>query len=62
MGPGEILVILLVVLVLVLMWRGPQTLPKLGSALGKSIRELRREAQADDRPPDPVDPTEPRSS
>jgi Sec-independent protein translocase protein TatA len=41
---GELLVVLIIVLVLVLMWRGPKTLPRLGEALGRGVREARHEA------------------
>jgi len=40
----DLLLILIVVLVLVVMWRGPKTLPKLGEALGRGVREARTEA------------------
>ncbi len=40
----DLLLILLVILVLVVMWRGPKTLPKLGEALGRGVREARTEA------------------
>jgi Sec-independent protein translocase protein TatA len=43
MGP-DILVILLVILVLVVLWRGPKTIPKLGEALGRGVREAKTEA------------------
>lgn len=39
-----LLVVLIVVLVLVVMWRGPKTLPKLGEALGRGVREAKLEA------------------
>ena len=39
-GPGEILVILIIALIVV----GPGRLPDVGSALGKSIREFRKAA------------------
>lgn len=39
-----LLVVLIVVLVLVLMWRGPKTLPKIGEALGRGVREAKSEA------------------
>lgn len=42
--PTDLLLILLVILVLVVMWRGPKTLPKLGEALGRGVREARSEA------------------
>jgi Sec-independent protein translocase protein TatA len=49
---GDILVVLVIVLVAVLIWRGPKTLPKIGQALGRGVREARTEAakQLDDRP------------
>ena len=40
----DIGLVLIVVLVLVLLWRGPKTLPKLGQALGRGVREAREEA------------------
>ena len=42
--PTDLLFILLVILVLVVMWRGPKTLPKLGEALGRGLREAKSEA------------------
>jgi Sec-independent protein translocase protein TatA len=42
--PVDLLLILLVILVLVVMWRGPKTLPKLGEALGRGVREAKSEA------------------
>lgn len=44
MGP-DILIILVIALVIVLIWRGPKTLPKLGEALGRGVREARKEAE-----------------
>ncbi len=40
----DLVVVLVVILVLVIMWRGPRTLPKLGEALGRGVREARTEA------------------
>jgi Sec-independent protein translocase protein TatA len=40
----DLLVVLIVALVLVVMWRGPKTLPKWGSALGRGFREAKTEA------------------
>ena len=54
----DLLIILIVILVLVIFWRGPKNLPKLGEALGRGVREARREAgeitrhKDDDNPPD----------
>lgn len=38
---GPELVILIVVLIVVIFWRGPSTLPKLGEALGKAVKGVR---------------------
>jgi TatA/E family protein of Tat protein translocase len=43
MGP-DILIVLIIVLVVVLLWRGPKNLPKLGEALGRGVREAKSEA------------------
>jgi len=40
MGPGELLLVLLLALIVF----GPGKLPEVGAALGKSIREFRRAA------------------
>ena len=37
--------VLIVVLILVLIWRGPKTLPQIGSMLGRGVRDARREAE-----------------
>ena len=51
---SDLLLILLVILGVVLVWRGPKTLPKIGNALGRGVKEARREAAKDDadRPED----------
>jgi Sec-independent protein translocase protein TatA len=41
----DVAVILIVVLVLVIMWRGPKTLPLLGRAFGQGVKEARRELE-----------------
>jgi Sec-independent protein translocase protein TatA len=41
---GDLLLILVVILILVAIWRGPKTLPRLGEALGRGVREARKEA------------------
>jgi Sec-independent protein translocase protein TatA len=48
----ELLLVLIVILVLVLLWRGPKTLPQLGQALGRGVREARREAAELSQPAD----------
>jgi Sec-independent protein translocase protein TatA len=40
----DLLLLLIVILVLAVVWRGPKTLPKLGEALGRGVREARTEA------------------
>ena len=54
----DTLLILLVVLGAVLIWRGPKTLPKLGQALGRGVREARREVEDanSDKPETPEEP------
>jgi Sec-independent protein translocase protein TatA len=42
---SDVLIVLLVILVLAIMWRGPKTLPKLGAALGRGIKEAKTEAK-----------------
>jgi sec-independent protein translocase protein TatA len=56
---GDLIIVLVVILILALLWRGPKTLPKLGGALGKSIRDFRREAGVDDESKDADDPNRP---
>jgi len=45
-GPGELILVLVIVLIVV----GPGRLPSVGSALGKSIREFRSAATEPDGP------------
>jgi Sec-independent protein translocase protein TatA len=41
-GP-DTLVVLIIVLVVVVIWRGPKTLPLIGRAFGQGVREARKE-------------------
>jgi Sec-independent protein translocase protein TatA len=43
MGP-DVLIVLVIVLGAVILWRGPKTMPKLGEALGRGVREAKSEA------------------
>jgi Sec-independent protein translocase protein TatA len=43
MGP-DILIVLVILLIVVVIWRGPKNLPKLGEALGRGVKEARTEA------------------
>ncbi|HYM83677.1 MAG TPA: twin-arginine translocase TatA/TatE family subunit [Candidatus Dormibacteraeota bacterium] len=45
---SDVAVVLIAVLVVVLVWRGPKTLPELGKALGRGVREARRAASDTD--------------
>lgn len=57
---SDVFVVLIVVLILVVIWRGPKTLPGIGAALGRGVKEARHEASklreddsssaSDDRP------------
>jgi Sec-independent protein translocase protein TatA len=42
---SDILIVLIVILVLVVIWRGPKTLPRLGEALGRGVKEAKTEAK-----------------
>src|SRR3990170_2976382 len=42
----DVVAVLLVVLVLVFIWRGPKTLPQIGSVLGRGVKSAREEARA----------------
>lgn len=51
-GPGELLVILLLALIIF----GPGKLPEVGRALGRTINEFRRATQEPVQPPPPAPP------
>jgi Sec-independent protein translocase protein TatA len=42
---NDVFLVLLVVLIVVLVWRGPKTLPGIGAMLGRGVREAKREAE-----------------
>ena len=44
----DLLVLLIVILAIVVLVRGPKTIPKLGQALGRGVREARREMEQGD--------------
>jgi Sec-independent protein translocase protein TatA len=52
----DTLLVLIVVLILVLIWRGPKTIPEIGKMFGRGIRDARIEAAKlrsdDDKPAD----------
>lgn len=39
----DLIVVLVIVLIVVVMWRGPKTLPLLGRAFGQGVKEARKE-------------------
>jgi TatA/E family protein of Tat protein translocase len=39
----DIAIVLIIVLIIVLVWRGPKTLPQLGKAFGQGVKEARKE-------------------
>jgi Sec-independent protein translocase protein TatA len=39
----DFLAILIVVLIVAVVWRGPKTLPQIGAMLGRGVREARKE-------------------
>lgn len=60
----DILIILVVILIVAVLLRGPKTLPKLGEALGRGVKEAKSEAaKAQDeiqaRTTSPTDETDP---
>ena len=40
----DLLLVLIVILILAVLWRGPKNLPKIGEALGRGVREAKSEA------------------
>jgi Sec-independent protein translocase protein TatA len=55
----DVLIVLIVILAVVLVWRGPKILPKWGEALGRGVKATRKEVSdlqdearaKDDNPP-----------
>lgn len=44
----DTLAVLVIILVVVVVWRGPKTLPQLGRMLGRGVNEARRELRGRD--------------
>ena len=42
--PTDLLVVLILVLIIVIIWRGPKTIPEIGRMFGQGVREARTEA------------------
>jgi Sec-independent protein translocase protein TatA len=56
----DLFAVLLIVLILVIIWRGPRTIPQIGAMLGRGVKAAREEAnelrgdKSDaDKPPPP---------
>jgi sec-independent protein translocase protein TatA len=47
---SDVLIVVVILLVIVVIWQGPKNLPKLGSALGRSISDFRKEVSTDEKP------------
>jgi len=43
--PTDLALVLIIVLIVVIIWRGPKTLPLLGRAFGQGVREARKEIE-----------------
>ncbi|MBI2763820.1 MAG: twin-arginine translocase TatA/TatE family subunit [Chloroflexi bacterium] len=58
-GMTDTAVVLLIILVLAVIWRGPRTLPEIGRLLGRAVKGARAEVRAmrkdEDDPADTVD-------
>jgi len=53
---GPELLLLIVALIVVLVWRGPSTLPRLGEAAGKAVSNVRQGLRSRDHPTAPDEP------
>jgi len=42
----DMFLLLVIILILVLIWRGPKTLPEIGRMLGRGVRNAREEAKS----------------
>lgn len=52
----DLFIVLIIVLIIVVIWRGPKTIPEIGRMFGRGVREARIEAaklrSSDDKPAD----------
>jgi Sec-independent protein translocase protein TatA len=58
----DIALVLIVILILVIMWRGPKTLPLLGRAFGQGVKEARKEIDGMKSDANGTDEDEPKTS
>lgn len=54
----SLLAVLIVLLILVVIWRGPKTLPQIGSMLGRGVKGARKEIDDVQKGSDTADPTD----
>lgn len=57
MGPE--LLLLIIALIVVLVWRGPSTLPRLGEAAGKAVSSVRQGLRSKEPAAGPDEPDDP---
>ncbi len=43
---GDVALVLIIILILVIIWRGPKTMPQIGNMLGRGVKATREEAKA----------------
>lgn len=44
-GVQDTAIVLVIVLIVVVIWRGPRTLPQLGAMLGRGVKSARRQVE-----------------
>ncbi len=59
MSPVDLLLVLVVILIIVLIWRGPSMLPQIGAALGLAVKGAREKMDAEDGGDAPASPPAP---
>ncbi len=62
MSRVDILLVLVVILIIVLIWRGPSMLPQIGAALGLAVKGAREKMESDDGGVAPTSPPTPPAS
>jgi len=59
MSRVDLLLVLVVILIIVLIWRGPSMLPQIGAALGLAVKGAREKMESDDGGLAPTSPPAP---
>lgn len=68
--PADLMVVLIVILIVTVIWRGPKTLPQIGNMLGRGVKVARKEMAdfqkerdgSSDQAAPPTPPTPPAAS